>query len=292
MIYHTPVLLPQVLDGLQIHPGQWYIDATVGGGGYAVEILKRGGKVLGVDIDEEAIEFTRGRITQELPGNVEGKDWKLICDNFRNIITITRSVGLDHVAGALFDLGVSSHQIDTGRRGMSFRFPDEPFDLRLSQKQGETAASLVNRLSREELYEIIARYGEEERAIAIVDGFLGARNLKPLSTVGDVVAVITHVTGTNNSEGVLARVFQAFRIAANDELHALREGLAGADKMLMQNGRLVVVSFHSLEDRIVKQFFRNGSWQIVTKDIARAGEAERLANRRSRSAKLRIGEKL
>lgn len=292
MIYHIPVLLPQVLDGLQTRSGEWYIDATIGGGGYAVEILKAGGKVLGIDTDSEAVAHTQNRINKELPESKEHQDWMIVHDNFRNIETITKNAVGAMVSGVLFDLGISSHQIDTGRRGMSFRFPDEPFDLRMNQLEGETASQLVNRLSREELYEIIATYGEEERALSIADGFLGARSVKPITTVGDVIQVITNAVGKADNEGTMARVFQAFRIAVNDELGALKEGLAGAESVLRKNGRLVIISFHSLEDRIAKQFLRNHNFRIVTKDITRADEAERLTNRRSRSAKLRIGEKL
>jgi 16S rRNA (cytosine1402-N4)-methyltransferase len=202
MTYHTPVLLPQVTSGLRIQSGHWYIDATIGGGGYAVEILKNGGKVLGIDTDSEAIDYTRNRIHSQLPTSIEDKDWKVVQENFRNIEKVVANAGIGDIAGVLFDLGVSSHQLDTAGRGMSFRYPNEPFDLRLNQKKGETAAELVNRLSKEELYEIIARYGEEERAFAIADAFLGARSVRPIKTIGDVISVIESIKTSNQKQEI------------------------------------------------------------------------------------------
>ena len=292
MSYHTPVLLPQVIAGLAIKPDHWYIDATVGGGGYAVEILKNGGNVLGIDTDSEAIAYTRNRLMTDTPHFNEGRRWRLVQSNFRYLDTIVRQERLEKVSGILFDLGFSSHQIDTKERGMSFRFPEQPFDLRLNQQEGESASVLINRLSKEELYEILAKYGEEERSDTISDYLYRARRVKSFETIGDVIAVMEKVPKLPDRNGSLARVFQAFRIAVNDELGALKEGLAAAQTILATDGRLCVISFHSLEDRIVKQFFRNGSWRLVNSQIIIAEQSERMENRRSRSAKLRSGEKL
>jgi 16S rRNA (cytosine1402-N4)-methyltransferase len=292
MIYHVPVLTREVIAGLSIQPTKWYIDATVGGGGYSVDILARGGNVLGIDTDTEAISFTKERLLREFPNHLEHTNWKLVHDNFRNIRSIVQREGIVSVSGILFDLGFSSHQIDTGERGMSFRFLDQPFDLRLNQQEGEPASELINRVTKEELYEILAKYGEEERAQSIAHYLYHARSVKRIETVGDVVSIIEKMSASPEKERVLARVFQAFRIVVNDELGALKEGLAGTEEVLEQGGRIAVISFHSLEDRITKQFIRAGHWKSITSQVITAGEEERMRNRRSRSAKLRVAEKI
>ena len=265
MPYHTPIMVEEVLEGLQVAPGKRFIDATYGGGGHASEIVGRGGEVLGIDVDPDTG-----------PNAAHG--------NFRNIEKIAKENGFSEVDGILFDLGVSSHQLDTGDRGFSYRFGDAPLDLRLNQNEGETAAELLARVSEDELYEILATFGEEEHSRAIATAIVRARRVSPIITTGDLLKIINKKSAS--------RIFQALRIFVNDELHALKEGLEGAEKLLKPGGRLVVISFHSLEDRIVKLSLKTDAWKLITKKPIVTGDIERRANSRSHSAKLRIAEKL
>lgn len=272
-------MVHEVLEGLNIKPGKRYIDATIGGGGHGIEIVRRGGLLLGIDQDTEAIEETRRIFKEE-------RDWEIVQGNFRDIGKLAREHGFETVDGVLFDLGVSSHQLDSASRGFSYRFGDAPLDLRLDQKKGGTAADIIASASEEELYEIFAKYGEEERAGAIAHAVVLARRVKPIATTGQLAAMVSE------SQPTLSRVFQALRIAVNDELGALREGLLGSESLVVSGGRLAVISFHSLEDRIVKEFFKRAIWQMITKRPQRASSHEVEENIRSRSAKLRIAEKI
>ncbi len=284
--FHVPVMLEEVLKGLHIEPGGKYIDATVGGGGHGIEIVKRGGVLLGIDADREAVEYA-------VENAKLGREYKIIQGNFKDIDKIAMSEGFSEVSGILFDLGVSSHQLDTPERGFSYRFTDAPLDLRLDQTKGVTAAQLVNRVSEEELYDIFARFSEEELARPIAHALFRACAVKSVESTGDLVAVVeTVVKEQKKRNAVLSRVFQALRIAVNEELTSLRMGLEGAEKLVRKNGRLVVITFHSLEDRIVKQFMRQGEWNVVTKKPIVAGLEEQARNRRARSAKLRVAEKI
>lgn len=277
--YHIPVMVHEVLERLNIKPGKRYIDATIGGGGHGVEIVRRGGLLLGIDQDTEAIEETRRIFKEE-------RDWEIVQGNFRDIGKLAREHGFETVDGVLFDLGVSSHQLDSASRGFSYRFGDAPLDLRLDQKKGKTAKDIIASASERELYEIFAKYGEEERAGAIAHAIVLARRVKPIATTGQLAAIVSE------NQSTLSKVFQALRIAVNDELGALREGLSGAETLLSRGGRLAVISFHSLEDRIVKEFFKRAIWQMITKRPQRASSHEVEENIRSRSAKLRVAEKL
>ncbi len=265
MPYHTPIMVKEVIEGLQVAPGKRFIDATYGGGGHASEIVRRGGEVLGIDVDPDTGSHA-------------------IHGNFRNIEKIAKENGFDNVDGILFDLGVSSHQLDTAQRGFSYRFPDAPLDLRLNQNEGETAAELLARVSENQLYEILATFGEEEHSRAISSLIVRTRRVNPIKTTGDLLKLIDKKSAS--------QVFQALRIAVNDELHALKEGLQGAKEVLAPGGRLAVISFHSLEDRIVKIFLKTDAWKLITKKPIIPGREETKANKRSRSAKLRIAEKL
>lgn len=270
--YHTPVMIAEVIDSLNIEIGKRYVDATVGGGGHTDEITKRGGMVLGIDVDADAIREV---------GKKNIPNLRLVQGNFWQIETIAKENGFDQVDGILFDLGVSSHQIDTPARGFSYR-SEGPLDLRLNQNKGETASQLINRLSENELYEIIATFAEENNARSIARDIVRARSIKKFKTTNELAIIISN-------KHALARVFQALRITVNDELVSLKKGLLGAQRLLKPGGRLVVISFHSLEDRIVKEFFRNGPWKIVTKKPIRARSEELARNPRSKSAKLRVG---
>jgi len=272
---HISVMRQEAIDALHVQKGEKYIDATVGGGGHAVEIVKKGGIVLGIDTDPTAVGIARE------------KNLNVVQGNFRDIEAIAIREGFTNVKGILFDLGVSSMQLDTPKRGFSYRFTDAPLDLRMNQLQGETAAQLVNRVSDEELYDIFSTYGEEQLARVIAHAVCSTRTVKKIETVGDLVAVI----GEGNY-ATLSRIFQALRIAVNDEIETLKIGLEGAQKLLAPGGKLVVISFHSLEDRIVKRFLRESDeWKVITKHPIVPTSIESEANRRSRSAKLRIAIK-
>lgn len=269
---HVPVLVTEVIEAFGVSPGKNYIDATVGLGGHTAEIVKRGGIVLGIDQDKEAIELVQERL----------RNTTLVHGNFRDIEKIAHENGFGSVDGVLFDLGVSSLQLDTPQRGFSYRYTDAPLDLRMDQSKGETAAELINRASEKELYDIFSQFGEEQHSRSISEALYRAR---PVRTVGDLVRIV----GTNKS--VLSRIFQALRIAVNDELGSLKAGLEGAQRLLKPGGKLVVISFHSLEDRIVKRWMRSSGWDVVTKRPLVPGTEEVDTNRRSRSAKLRIAIK-
>ncbi|OGG34504.1 16S rRNA (cytosine(1402)-N(4))-methyltransferase [Candidatus Gottesmanbacteria bacterium RIFOXYB1_FULL_47_11] len=261
--YHTPVMVEEVLAGLQAAPGKRFIDATAGGGGHTRAIEKLGGTVLGIDTDPDA---TRVR------------------GNFRDIESIAKEHGFSAVDGILFDLGVSSHQLDTPERGFSYRFEDAPLDLRMNQNEGMPAGELLQKISEQELYEILAAFGEEEHSRAIAALILRRRRVKPIATTGDLLHLI--------DKREAPQVFQALRIAVNDELNALKEGLRGAKNLISPGGRLVVISFHSLEDRIVKLFMKTDAWKLITKKPMVPSAREVYENKRARSAKLRIAEKL
>lgn len=268
---HVPVLVSEITEALEVRPGKRYIDATVGLGGHAARIVERGGIVLGIDQDEEALKIAKTRVKAAL---VHG--------NFKDIERIAKEQGFRNVDGVLFDLGVSSMQLDTPERGMSYRYEDAPLDLRMDQHTGETASELINRSQELELYDIFSQFGEEQLSRSISAALYRAR---PVSTVGDVVRVV----GANRS--TLSRIFQALRIAVNDELKSLKAGLEGAKEVLKPGGKLVVISFHSLEDRIVKLFMRQSEWEQVIKHPIVPKDGETRVNRRSRSAKLRIAMK-
>lgn len=294
--YHTPVLVCEVMEGLRIGPGKRFIDATVGGGGHGIEIVRRGGTVLGIDVDREAIEYVRRKLEVGSPPageageKLDKRNITLVQGNFRDVRTIAQEHGFPEVDGIVFDLGVSSHQLDTKERGFSYRYSQAPIDMRLDQKHGIAAAEYLNRLSERELYEIFTTFGEEERAGAIAHAIVGARSVTPIATVGHLRTVIVGVTGED--QGVLSRIFQALRIAANDELRALDQGLVQAFDLVRQGGRVAVISFHSLEDRRVKRAFQKSGWQMITKKPVVASDQERQRNVRARSAKLRIAEKI
>jgi 16S rRNA (cytosine1402-N4)-methyltransferase len=291
--YHTPIMVREVIEGLRVEKGKRFVDATLGGGGHTSEIVLNGGIVLGIDADSDAISFAYNRLKELDSDKKEGKDWILAKGNFRDMASIAGQHGFESVSGVLMDLGVSSFQLDMEAKGFSYRFADGPLDMRFDQATGETARDLVNSASREELYEIFTKYGEEERAWPIVDALVRARQVKKLETTGDLIRVVKGVVGDNSgTAGVLSRIFQALRIQTNEEMQALTEGLAGAHQILAVGGILAVITFHSLEDRIVKQTMRESGWNIITKKPIIATEEEQQSNRRSRSAKLRIAQKL
>lgn len=289
---HVPVLLNESIEALKVIPGLRYIDATVGAGGHAREIIHAGGVLLGIDQDENALEIARailedGTKTKDFPSS-----WKLIHGNFRDIEMLAKKEKFTDVNGILFDLGVSSMQLDTPKRGFSYRFTDAPLDLRMDTSRGDTAAQLVNRVSSEELYDIFSTYGEEQLAFKLADAIVRARTVKQIQTVGDLMEITKTVAPNERMRyGVLSRVFQGIRIAVNDELGSLKKGLDGAHRLLAPGGRLVVISFHSLEDRMVKQYMKQDVWEMVTRHPIRPTDTEIYKNSRSRSAKMRVAIK-
>jgi len=294
--FHTSVLLKEVTDLLQVKQGGKYIDATLGGGGHAKEILSHGGIVLGIDCDEEALNFVK----KNQESGIKNHELILVKGNFRNIDEIAHSNNFNKVNGIIFDLGVSSYQLENGKRGFSFQ-KGGPLDMRMDADLGVKASDLLNILSKGELYEIFIKLGEEHRSRAISDGIVSARRIAPIQTTGDLTSVIQKALGikgeiTDFTRGQISkRVFQALRIVVNDELENIRVALSKVLDLLANGARVEVISFHSLEDRIIKQSFINfekrNMGKIITKKPIIAGKEESEKNSRSRSAKLRVFEK-
>ncbi len=284
--FHTPVLLREVIEGLGVKEGGKYIDTTLGGGGHGIEIVKRGGRLLGIDADPDAIAFASEKLSVY-------KDWNAVQGNFRNIETIAKENDFDTVDGILFDLGVSSHQLDAGVKGFSYRFKEAPLDLRYDPSEDLSAADIVNTAPEEELYEIFARFGEEQLARPVAHALVVSRRMKPFVTTGDLVDIVSHlVRDKSKLSATLSRIFQAIRIVVNDEIAALIEGLEGAERLLKPGDKVAVISFHSLEDRIVKKCMHSSSWRATTKHPIIASSEEIARNQRARSAKLRIAVRI
>ncbi|HSW98052.1 MAG TPA: 16S rRNA (cytosine(1402)-N(4))-methyltransferase RsmH [Candidatus Saccharimonadales bacterium] len=289
--YHISVLLHEAIEALIIKQGEKYIDATLGGGGHTAEILERGGKVLGIDADSDAIDNIRLRITNyELK-----KQLTVFRGNFRDISSIAEETGFIQVAGILFDLGVSSYQFDKPEKGFSFQY-DAPLDMRMDTNLSVTAADLVNVLNKDELTELFIKYGEEQYAKRIVSAIIDTRKIKRIETTKQLSELIARVYPRGEKKiHPATKVFQALRIAVNDELNSLKEALEETVGLLKPGGRLVVISFHSLEDRIVKnvflEFSEKNQGQIITKKPIIPSYEEIETNKRSRSAKMRIFEK-
>ncbi len=292
--FHTPVLLKEIIENLKVQKDKKYIDATIGGGGHSFEILKKGGIVLGIDVDQEAIDYIKKQV----------KIWErltLVKGNFRDIDKIAHLNNFGIVSGIIFDLGISSHQLEKGERGFSFQ-KEGRLDMRMDQSLGVLALDLIKILTKGELYEIFTKFGEENLAWAISERIVSARKMKPIETTKDLALVIERTFSKNGVKSGFAkaqankRVFQALRIVVNDELNALEQALPKAVSLLEKNGRLAVVSFHSLEDRIVKKEFikfkEKKLGEIITEKPIIPGMDELERNRRARSAKLRIFEKL
>ncbi len=271
---HHPVLLQAVLDNLNVKPGGKYIDATLGEGGYTLAILERGGKVLAIDWDHQQIENFKLQIANLKP-NANFKFLILKQGNFSQIESIAKESGFYPVDGIVFDLGLSMRQIGESGRGFSFKKIHEPLDMRIDINEEETAADMVNGLNKEGLYELFASYSEDLNSRIIAEKIVESRIGRRIKTVGDLIVVIDKAIGRKD-QGTYRRIFQALRIAVNHELHNLRQGLLGAMNLIGAEGRIVVVTFHSLEDRIVKKF---GGGHLIKGDRNLQFE---------RSAKLRV----
>jgi len=303
---HISVMLYPAVDGLNIRPDGIYVDGTAGGGGHSAEILSRldTGKLYSIDQDPDAIAVVSERFRDD-PRSV------IVEGNFGDMLTLLRERGAGGVDGVLLDIGVSSHQLDEGSRGFSYH-EDAPLDMRMSQS-GPTAADLVNSMALSELSRIISLYGEEKYAYSIAKGIVRAREQGPITTTLQLAEIVKeNVPQKVRRDGHPARkTFQAIRIAVNRELEVLEQGLSGAFELLNPGGRLCVITFHSLEDRVVKTFMkdmaqgctcprdfpvcvcgRTPRGRIITRKPTVPSDEELQANPRARSAKLRIIEKL
>lgn len=286
MFFHKSVLFQETLDLLQVTEGRKYIDATLGGGGHTKGILDKGGVVLGIDQDIEARKF----VSESL-----GEYQNLVIKegNFKDIVLLAQD-GFEKVSGILFDLGVSSYQLDTDR-GFSIK-RDEKLDMRMDRKQELTAEEIVNTYSVDALADIFMRYGEEEKGMAVAREIAEERKHARIETTGKLTEVIERVIRRTGKTHPATKIFQALRIEVNDELAALKEGLSGGLSLLTPGGRIVVISFHSLEDRIIKRTFddweQKGHGKTITNKPVIAGLDEVRSNPRARSAKLRAFELL
>ena len=306
---HTSVLLEETIDNLQVKPDGIYLDGTLGGGGHSFQIVSKlgtGGRLIGIDQDEAAIEAAGLRL-QPYADKIT-----LIRDNYRNARRALAKIGIDRVDGIVLDLGVSSFQLDHAERGFSYKY-DTPLDMRMDLRQTLTAADILNRYSESELYHVIKDYGEEQFAKNIAKHIVNARKDKPIETTGELNEIIKaaipakmRVTGGHPSK----RTFQAIRIECNKELEVLKDSLDDFIDMLSPKGRICIITFHSLEDRIVKTAFRRNEnpctcppdfpvcvcgqvskGMVVTRKPILPSAEELAANKRAKSAKLRVFEK-
>jgi 16S rRNA (cytosine1402-N4)-methyltransferase len=303
-VLHTPVLLNEVLEGLEVRPGARYIDCTLGTGGHARAILEAAspdGALLGIDVDPTAVEISRAALESY------GNRVIVVRDSFTRLAAIAMEHGFVPADGVLLDLGVSSLQLERAERGFSFQ-EEGPLDMRMNPSSAVTAAHLVNESSEQELREIIATYGEEPKARAVARAIVDHR---PVRTTLELADIVTHAVGRRGRLHPATRTFQALRIAVNAELDGLRAVLPQTLDVLAKGGRLAIISFHSLEDRLVKRFMVTESrdcicppeipvcscghqrtLRILTKRPVRPSREEVARNPRSRSAKLRIAARL
>ena len=300
---HIPVLVEEVMTLLRCEPGRTYVDATLGGGGHALEILRRtapNGIVIGLDWDEEAVSEARKAL---MPF---GERVKIFRENFIHLPELLREMKVEQVDGILLDLGLSSFQLEKEERGFSFR-GEGPLDMRMDQRMDRTATDLVNHLSVEELEDTLLKYGEERWAKRIAKAVVRERARGPIETTQALRKIVHHTIPRRFHPRKIdpaTKTFQAFRIKVNDELENLRKILETGWELLRKGGRICIISFHSLEDRMVKETFRklegrgtDGScpeavMRILTKKPIMPSEEERRRNPRSRSAKLRCAERL
>ena len=295
-IYHVPVLLQEVIEGLKINPSGVYVDCTFGGGGHSKAILDKlneEGKLIAFDQDEDA--------KQNVPND---KRIIFIPQNFRHLRRFLRLHKINQVDGILADLGVSSYQFDSAGRGFSTRF-DAAMDMRMDQRQQQTAIDILTKYPEEKLHKIFEQYGEVTNAKTLARTIAGQRSKTSMQTIADFKNAV-HSVVKGNPNKYFAQVFQALRIEVNDELGALKEMLQQSTEVLKDGGRIAIITFHSLEDRIVKNFFKGDddaaadeiygiknekAFNILTKKPIVPGEEEIKQNPRARSAKLRIAEK-
>ena len=298
LTYHVPVLLKPSVDGMNIRPDGTYVDVTFGGGGHSREILSRlrdGGRLLGFDQDEDAEQNI-----------VDNPHFIFVRSNFRYLHNFLRYHDIEEVDAILADLGVSSHHFDDSERGFSFRF-DGTLDMRMNKRAGDTAADIINTYDEERLADIFYLYGELKNSRKLASVLVKARAGQKITTIGEFLEVIKPLFGREREKKELAKVFQALRIEVHQEMEALKEMLYAATEALKPGGRLVVITYHSLEDRMVKNMMKTGNvegkmekdffgnvqtpFRLVNNKVIVPDEAEIERNPRSRSAKLRIAEK-
>jgi len=290
MEYHIPVLLKEVIEFLNIKENLWYVDATLGGGGHTREILLGGGNVIGIDVDGESIRF----VEEHFKNYVGDNRLILVNRNFTEIEDIVQKICRLGPAGILFDLGLSSYQLKDSSRGFSFN-SESGLDMRMSKGLAVTAKDLVNGLSGSELELVFSRFGEEAYAGRIARRILEVRKTREIKTCRDLSGIVLGVKGHTGFGKVhpATKVFQALRIVVNDELGNLSKALPRAFRVLAPKGRMVVISFHSLEDRIVKDFGKSVSGlKVLTRSPVVPSALEVSGNKRARSAKLRAFEKI
>lgn len=297
--YHVPVLLNESIDGMNLKPGGIYVDVTFGGGGHSKEILRRSDnsiRLFSFDQDEDAEKNI-----------VNDKRFTFIRSNFRYLYNFLRYHNIDRVDAVLADLGVSSHHFDDSERGFSFRF-DGKLDMRMNKRAGTTATDVVNTYDEERLANIFYLYGELKNSRKLASAIVKTRSSKPITTIGDFLDIVKPMFGREREKKELTKVFQALRIEVNQEMEALKEMLYAATEVLKPGGRLVVITYHSLEDRLVKNMMKTGNlegkaeqdffgnvqtpFRLVNNKVIVASEEEVSRNPRSRSAKLRIAEKI
>lgn len=307
---HKPVLLNECIENLSIKPNGVYLDGTLGGAGHSLEIAKllnEKGMLIGIDRDIEAINVSRERLAKVKP------EVKLVNDNYKNIKDVLERIGVEKVDGILLDLGVSSYQLDNPERGFSYRY-DAPLDMRMCTEDELTAEFVVNKYTKDELIRIFRDYGEEKWAVRVADFIVEKRKDKPILTTFDLVEVIKAAipAGARVDGGHPAkRIFQAIRIEVNGEIDSLKHAIEDAIECLLPGGRICIISFHSLEDRIVKDVFLEASKgckcppdfpkcvcnnkktiNILTKKPILSTDIELNDNKRAHSAKLRVAEKI
>jgi len=288
--FHSPVMIDEIVEYLRPTEGRKYIDATLGGGGHSKALVDRGGEVLGIDQDPEAIDFVAARTDLDQSRII------IIEENFENISQVAKANEFDRVDGTLFDLGVSSYQFDKPERGFSFQ-ADAPLDMRMSPKLAVTAKDLVNGLGKKELYGLFTKLAQERFSRQIADAIISARQIKPIETTGELARIVSRVYA-NRKTGLhpATKVFQSLRIAVNDEINILRSALPLAFDLLKPGGRLIVISFHEGEDRVVKLLFKDlgqaGEGKVLSKKPLVPLASEVADNPRSRSAKMRVVEKV
>ena len=305
-VYHTPVLLAETLQFLNPQPGGIYVDGTVGGGGHAegiLNLLSRSGRLIGIDADQTAIQFATKRLQPF------GDKATLVHGDFSNMKTILEDLGVDAIDGLLLDLGVSSHQLEDATRGFSFQ-GDSLLDMRMDRHQKLNARTVINQYRENDLATIFWKYGEERNSRRLAEKIVRARRTQAIEKTQDLADLVRSVVGTRFLTKSLARVFQAIRIEVNRELENLERGLQDGLELLRVGGRVVVLSYHSLEDRIVKTIFKEEAAEVVssgtkllpdkpkaarvkilTKKPVVPSEEERRVNPRARSARLRAAER-
>lgn len=298
--YHVPVLLKESVDALNIKPGGVYVDVTFGGGGHSREILSR--------MDGTARLFSFDQDPDAEQNIVGDKRLTFVRSNFRYLKNWMRYYGIEHIDGLLADLGVSSHHLDDSQRGFSFRYEDAPLDMRMNQRGGKTAADIVNDYDEERLADVLYLYGELKNSRKLAAAIVKARAQQRITTISQLLSAVEKLMPREREKKDMAKLFQALRIEVNHEMDALREMLQSATELLADNGRLSVITYHSLEDRMVKNIMKTGNtegklkqdfygriespFKLVKNKPVTSDSEEMQRNPRSRSAKLRIAEKM